>query len=63
MLCEIAEVSRQGYYKWKKRVPSAREKQNEKIIAEMTLLHEQIGGIYGYRRMTLNMKRRFKERL
>ncbi|WKB76592.1 MULTISPECIES: IS3 family transposase [Bacillus] len=63
MLCEIAEVSRQGYYKWRSRVPSAREKQNEKIIAEMTLLHEQIGGIYGYRRMTLNMKRRFKERL
>ncbi|MEI4790174.1 DDE-type integrase/transposase/recombinase [Bacillus sp. FJAT-53060] len=63
MLCDIANISRQGYYKWRSRVPCAREKQNEKIIAKMSLLHEQIGGIYGYRIMTLNMNRCFKDRL
>jgi putative transposase len=27
-MCEMMEVSRQGYYAWKKRVPSARQKED-----------------------------------
>ncbi|WP_231883406.1 MULTISPECIES: IS3 family transposase [unclassified Anoxybacillus] len=59
LLCEIAGISRAAYYKWLNRTPSARELQNEEIIKEMKALHEEVDGIYGYRRMTLNMNRKF----
>ena len=61
LLCEIAGISRAAYYKWLNRTPSARELQNEEIIKEMKALHEEVDGIYGYRRMTLNMNRKFDQ--
>jgi putative transposase len=62
LLCEISGVARASYYKWLKRTPSAREKQNEEIMKEMTALHTKVEGIYGYRRMMLNMNRVFDQR-
>jgi putative transposase len=59
LLCEIAGISRAAYYKWLKRTPTSRELQNEEIIKEMRALHEKVDGIYGYRRMTLNINRKF----
>lgn len=43
------------------RTPSIRERQNEEIVKEMKALHEEINGIYGYRRMTLAMNRTFDQ--
>ncbi|WP_245733083.1 IS3 family transposase [Salipaludibacillus aurantiacus] len=63
LLCDIAEVSRQGYYKWRKRRPSVREKLNQRVMSEITLLQRKLKGIYGYRRMTMSMNRIFKEPL
>ncbi len=63
LLCDIAHVSRQGYYKWKNRRPSAREKLNRRVMEEMTLLQHKLKGIYGYRRMAISMNRIFKEPL
>jgi transposase InsO family protein len=60
MLCEIAGIVRSSYYKWKKRTPSKREQENEAIINEIMVLHDETKGIFGYRRMTLNLNRRFK---
>ena len=40
-------------------MPKARETENMKIIEEMNEIHLAVNGIYGYRRMTLNLKRRF----
>jgi putative transposase len=59
LLCEIAGISRAAYYKWLKRTPSVQELQNEEIIKEIKALHEKVDGIYGYRRMTLNINRKF----
>ncbi|MBP1916370.1 transposase InsO family protein [Lederbergia galactosidilyticus] len=59
LLCEIADISRSAYYKWLNRTPSVRELQNEAIIKEIKALHAEVDGIYGYRRMTLNMNRKF----
>jgi transposase InsO family protein len=58
MLCEIAGIARSAYYKWLKRTPSLRQRQNEELIEEIKTLHEEVKGIYGYRRimMTLNRK-------
>ncbi|WP_432806324.1 IS3 family transposase [Lederbergia citrisecunda] len=61
LLCKIAGISRAAYYKWLKRTPSARELQNDEIIKEMKALHEKVGGIYGYRRMMLNINRKFEQ--
>nr|WP_280166559.1 IS3 family transposase [Priestia aryabhattai]MDH3115432.1 IS3 family transposase [Priestia aryabhattai]MDH3125648.1 IS3 family transposase [Priestia aryabhattai]MDH3125674.1 IS3 family transposase [Priestia aryabhattai] len=61
LLCQIAKVSRSAYYKWLKRTPSTNEKLNEEIVEEVKQLHEELGGIYGYRRMTLKINRRFKQ--
>lgn len=44
-----------------KRTPSAQELQNEEIIKELKILHEKVDGIYGYRRMTLNINRKFEQ--
>ena len=40
---------------------SERELLNEEIIEEMVILHEKVEGIYGYRRMKMNIDRRFKQ--
>lgn len=61
LLCKVAGIARASYYKWLNRVPSERELQNEEIIKEMRTLHKKINGIYGYRRMKLNMDRKFNQ--
>lgn len=43
------------------RNPSERELLNEEILEEMVLLHEKVKGIYGYRRMKMNINRRFNQ--
>ncbi|MDR7076096.1 transposase InsO family protein [Neobacillus niacini] len=45
------------------RTPSTHELQNEEIVKEMKVLHEKVGGIYGYRQMTLNINRKFGQNL
>lgn len=57
LLCQIARVSRSAYYKWVKRTPSARETLNEALLKAIETIHEQVNGIYGYRRMTLLINR------
>lgn len=36
-----------------------RELENKEIIKEMMVIHDKVEGIYGYRRMKLNINRRF----
>jgi putative transposase len=61
MLCSIAGIVRSAYYKWLNRTPSLRERQNAEIIQEMNALHEKVKGIFGYRRMTLNINRKLEK--
>jgi putative transposase len=57
LLCEIARVARSSYYKWLHHTPSENEKWNKEILKEITSLYEKVDGIYGYRRMTMNLNR------
>lgn len=57
LLCEIARIARSSYYKWIHRTPSGNEKWNEEILEEIKRLYEKVDGIYGYRRMTMNLNR------
>lgn len=57
LLCKLAKISRSSYYKWLKRKPSLREQKNQKLINDMILLYEKVNGIYGYRRLTINLSK------
>lgn len=61
LLCKVADIARSSYYKWLNRTPSKREVQNKKIIKDMWKIHEKRDGIFGYRRMTINVNRRLKK--
>ena len=57
LLCEISGVSRAAYYKWLQRTPTARELENEAILLDIQAIYARVEGIYGYRRMKLNINR------
>jgi transposase InsO family protein len=46
-MCEVFEISRQGFYAWRKRPPSRRQKQNEKLLKEIKTIHEESRQTYG----------------
>ncbi len=59
VLCEILELNRSSYYKWLSRVPSESEVQEKALIEYMRILYQKSDGIFGYRRIQLNLKRRY----
>jgi len=63
VLCEVAEIPRSSYYKWLQRKPSARELANQQLTEAMITLHEKVGGIYGYRRLTLHLCRQMQQQI
>lgn len=61
-MCEIAEVSRSAYYKWLNRVDTHNDKVNDILIKEIINLYEEVGGIYGYRRIMMNINRKLNSK-
>lgn len=55
-------MARSSYYKYQNRKPSALEKENTTIIKAMINLYTEVKGIYGYRRMTMNLCRVLNKR-
>ena len=53
----MVQISRSGYYKWLKRKVSPREQENQQLMQAMLLLYEKVEGIYGYRQLTINLRR------
>ncbi|WNX33719.1 IS3 family transposase [Brevibacillus laterosporus] len=62
-LCEIAKIPRSSYYKWLNRKPSARELQNQQLTTAMVSLYKKVDGIYGYRRLTLHLRRETEQQI
>ena len=56
-LCEILKLNRSSYYKWLNKKPTENDQTNEQILIEIRRIHENVKGIYGYRRMTMNINR------
>lgn len=52
-------MSRPGYYKWLKRKPSEQQLENEWLLGIVKEMFKAFGGIYGYRRITMNINRRY----
>jgi putative transposase len=52
LLCELMQVSRSGYYFWRKRGKSERQKEYEKLIPIVQEAHRIATGTYGARRIS-----------
>ena len=51
MMCRLLEVSTSGYYAWRKRPTSARERADQKLLADIQSIHERSRGTYGVPRI------------
>jgi len=59
LMCEILNVSRQGYYAWRRRRdrgPSPREVRRAELTAKIRVAHEQSRRTYGSPRVTVELK-------
>lgn len=54
---EVLDVSRAGYYQWRKRTASARARANAALVARMKVLHLVHKERYGSPRMTVALQR------
>jgi len=50
-MCDVLNVGRSGYYAWKRRQPSARQQEYDKLIPIVQQTHKVTKGTYGARRM------------
>jgi len=58
-LCAILRLNRSSYYKWLRSDRSVQEAKEADLISRICTLYQESNGIFGYRRMQLNLKRRF----
>jgi putative transposase len=56
-MCEMLEVSRQGYYAWKKRAPSARKREDVTLTTLIVAIHDAHKGRYGIDRIHADLAR------
>ena len=52
LLCDIMQVSRSGYYSWRKRGKSSRQQERERLLPKVKTIHRQAKGTYGARRIS-----------
>jgi putative transposase len=56
-MCEMVKVSRQGYYAWKRRLPSARKRQDVTLTTLIVAIHNAHEGRYGIDRIHADLAR------
>jgi transposase InsO family protein len=54
--CSVLEVSRSGYYAWKRRLPSARQRRRQELAVKIRQIHEQNRKVYGSPRICQVLK-------
>lgn len=61
LLCNLAGVSRSGFYKWLNRQTfvSPKQREDEAMKLKIVECHEKLKGIYGYRRVKVWLKRTY----
>jgi putative transposase len=55
-LCRVLRVSRSGYYDWKDRSPSKRDRENAALIEKIREIHNRSRRIYGYPRVHAELR-------
>ena len=58
VLCAVLGVSPSGYYAWKKRVPSARSRQDAQLAVDVAAAHNKSGRRYGSPRVHRALRKR-----
>jgi transposase InsO family protein len=58
MMCRLYGVTRAGYYAWRSRERSERERQNEALAAEIREVHAESRGTYGSPRVHRALRKR-----
>ena len=58
MMCRLYGVTRAGFYAWRSRERSERERQNETLAAEIRAVHAESRGTYGSPRIHRALRRR-----
>ncbi len=56
-MCKVLDVSRSGYYKWRKTPTSEREKQREELAKRIQYHYEDSDGLYGSPKITQLLRR------
>jgi len=56
-MCQVLNVSKSGYYKWTKRTPSTRDKENEVMLTKIKAIFKKHKGRYGSPRITRELKK------
>ena len=56
MMCEVLSVSTSGYYVWRKRPPSRRALENERVVGRMREIHSFSRETYGQPRMYAELR-------
>jgi putative transposase len=54
-MCEVLKLSRSGYYAWKARQPSTRQKDNEELLGHIREIHTQSTRLYGSPRIAAEL--------
>jgi putative transposase len=55
-MCEVLSVSTSGYYVWRKRPPSRRAVENERVVGRMHEIHSFSRETYGQPRMCAELR-------
>ena len=59
MMCQVLGVSRSGYYSWKQRKPSKRAIEEEKLMEQIRLIHNNSRFTYGSPRIREELKKNY----
>lgn len=55
LMCRCLKVSASGYYDWSQRLPSARQRDNQRLTVRIREMHEDSRGTLGVGRMHENL--------
>lgn len=57
-MAEWLQVSKSGYYAWRRRSPSLRDRENASLLKEILRIYEESRGAYGCRKITHEVNRK-----
>jgi putative transposase len=57
MMCQVLQVSRSGFYRWRSAEPSLRAQRSERIRQDVQRVHESSDGIYGSYKIAETLQR------
>jgi transposase InsO family protein len=57
MMCRVLKVSRSGYYAWRRRQPSRREREDRELVERIQTIHQESRETYGSPRIHAQLRR------